>query len=181
MSNKVYVGFIVLFVLAVGTFLYVRKAKGGFEEVKLSRLAETRHEIRGFYLEGSFKQEKGKNQYDQTERALIETYALNEVAVFYYLNPTEENREEYKVFLGEELKNGEGSLPDSLEKRTFTLKNVIKGVQKSSPQFNTVADKIKTSLEDSCAIETIKCETLLLDSIFEKYSREGVTVEMQIE
>lgn len=181
MSNKVYIGFIVLFLLAVSMFLFVRNKNGSFNEVKITKLTNTVHEMRGVFLEGSFKNEKDRASYDKVERSLIEDYGLEEVSAFYYLNPSEENREAYKVFLGEELKSGLGSLPDSMEKRTFVLKNVIKGMQKASPTFNTVSDKIRTYLEEICKKDSTHCVTLKQDSIFEQYTRDGIVMEMQLE
>ena len=181
MSNKFYLVFVGAFVLAVGAFMYAKWKNGGFKDANVSIEQGSKHVLRGFYLDGTFKNEADQKAYDKVERSLVEQFKLEKVSAFYYLNPTKENRESYKVFIGEELVNGTPSvLPDTLETRTIELKNVIVGTQECNPSFHTIPDAITDFLETKCEADSLSCMTTKSDSIFEQYSRDNIKIEMSL-
>ena len=180
MSNKFYIVFVVLFVLSVGGFLFFKWSNGGYNDPGVELQENVVHRIKGVYLEGSFRNEEDRKEYDKVERRLIEVHGLDEIAIFYYQNPSSENQDTYKVFMGEELGSGVSVLPDTFEIREIKLKHVLVGEQYCNPTFHTIPDAMKEYLEQRCEGSDHVCESLQQDSIFEKYNESHITMELEV-
>lgn len=173
MKNKFYYVFIVLFLLAMGGFYYVLKSGGALEDAKISRITQVKHLLNGLEVSGSFKNDEDKEKFDALEKALVLDLKQPQLSVYYEQNPTEENRETFKLFLGVEVLDSSVSLADTFEFREIVLNRVVRGTQNCSPQFNSIPAKLD-DYADSVGIKLNK------NSFFEQYSKEFIAVEMEI-
>lgn len=173
MKNKFYYVFIVLFLVAMGGFYYVLKSGGALEEAKVTQMTQTRHLLNGLEVSGSFKNDQDKQKFDALEKALVLDLKQPQLSVYYDQNPTEENRETFKLFLGVEVADSSVNLVDSFKFREIVLNQVVRGTQNCSPQFNSIPAKLD-DYADSLGLKLNRV------SFFEQYSKEFIAVEMEV-
>jgi hypothetical protein len=103
---------------------------------------------------------------------LVENIGQEKISVFYAVNPTKENHQTFKVFMGLECGLNSKLVSNDFVIQQIELNNVIKGTQNSTAS----SQRVHKQLINYCQENKIEAKQ---DSIFEQFSQKFFLVEMQ--
>lgn len=170
-SSKIILA-VVLVLAAI--FYYNMYRNGTFNEVKIEEKDEVTHLLQGRWLEGSFSVSTEEKAFFDFQRVLIEELNCEKVSVYYVVNPTKENHNTFKAFMGIETDSTKPMLSKDFVLYQVKNENVWAGSQKCAPGYQ----RIHKVLQDKAEEESIR---LVEDYIYEEFSESNFYVEMKID
>ena len=166
---------ILAIVLVLAFFFYFNMYKNGtFNEVKIEEKSKAKHFIQGKWLEGSFSVSSEEEAFFEFQRLLIEDLKCEKVSVFYAVNPTKENHNTFKAFMGAPYDSSQTLLSKEFIVYDINLGQVLAGSQICSPGYH----RIHRALQDRAEEESKK---LSHDSIYEEFTKKNFYVEMKVD
>ncbi len=146
---------------------------GGFNEVAISKKDSAVHILQGKWIEGSFLKTSDENAFFALQEQFIEKIGQEKISVFYAINPTKENHETFKVFMGVESTLGQELLSKDFINQKITLKNVVLGYQKATAS----SQRVHVEMANYAQEKNVQFDK---NNVFEQFTKDQFWVEMQL-
>lgn len=146
---------------------------GTFNEVEFEEKSNVIHTMQGVWVEGSFLKHPDEDRFFEVQEKLIKTLGQKKISIYYEINPTKDNHQQFKALMGVECDKNEALLVDTFKIVDISFKNVICAKQQVNPSFQRVHGKLMEYGEEN----NIKTNQ---NSMFEQFSETEFYAEISV-